>query len=192
MIISPPTLISTDFWISKLQGWLQGKLFPKWNIAATDAIASAKYIFYPRVYRNPDAVPGAFKAEWYVGPDNNKEVYWDDTLAGLTWFGLGPKIVTDVQQVCDIHLVTFADCAKLYNAPGVRCDEKLRADFIEIFQAPILGFTLKSTEIWLQNVLREYPGSRRDNRLIKADMGTVHAFRLNLELRYNPADSCDF
>lgn len=194
MIVNPAEAISTDFWIKKLQSWLQSRLFPKWGIDPDDEAASAQFIFYPRVYRNPDVTgAGQFVAQTYVGGDNKeyKEVYWDDSLKGVSWFGLGPKIAFDVQQLCQIHLITFADCAKLYNAPGVRCDERLRADYIEIFDAPVLGFSLKSTEIWLQNVLREYPGSRRDDRLIKADMGTVHAFRLNLELRYNPAESCD-
>lgn len=192
MIVVTNNPTSVDFWIKKVQPMLESSLFKKWGATPTTFLpGDASYIFYPRVHRNPLPAPGGFVAELYTGNGNYKEVYWDDKLAGLSWFGLGPKTVHDVQQVADVHLVTFANLKKLYPGALHRADMEIRGHFEEFFQGTPFGFTLLSTEIWLQNVLREYPGSRRDDRLIKADMGEVHAFRLNLQLRYVPAESCE-
>jgi hypothetical protein len=188
MIVTLTSPKGINYWINKLQPYLESQLFPKW--AGGLASGDPSYRFYPRVFRNQD--PGAgYIAELYTGDGNYREVFWDDSLSGLSWFGLGPKLVQDVQQVADVHLVTFANLKTLYPAALHRADEEIRNDFQDVFKTSPFGFIHLSTEIWLQNVLREYPGSRRENRLIGADMGFVHAFRLNLQLRYNPLDGCD-
>jgi hypothetical protein len=190
MIVTITNPKGMDFCINQLQSWLQSELFARWEIDPDVPAESNRYKFLPRVNRNPDEKNG-FIAELYLGNGEYKEVYWDDTLTGFTWFGLGSKILQeDGQQVADIHLVTFANLKKLYPDIDHRADNELRMDFQKVFEAPIFGFTLISTEIWLPNVLREYPGSRRDNRLKAADMGNVHAFRLNLELRFTPSEAC--
>lgn len=177
--------------IDLLQVWLQGQLFALWGIDPLAEPAGNEYRFYPKVYRNVDPGGKGFIAELYTGENNYEEVFWNDQLKGLTWFGQGPRVETVGQiQTVDIHLVTFANLKTLYPAITHRADEEIRQAFQRIFEAPIYGFSLVSTEIWLQNVLREYPGSRRDDRLIAADMGDVHAFRLNLKLECNPAELC--
>lgn len=180
-----------DIAIKSLQDWLQGFLFPLWGIDANDPDESAQYIFYPRVYRNSGPNNSGFIAEVYTGGGNYSEVYWTDQLKGLSFFGIGPKIITEGNESqIEVHLITFANVKKLYGLVDHRADNEIRQDFERAFVAPIYGFTLLNTEIWLQNVLREYPGSRRESRLDAADMGEVHAFRLNLKLVFNSLQIC--
>lgn len=178
-----------DRQIALLQEELQAFLFGRWGIDPEDPVASKEFIFYPRAFRNPAPAPEAgFIAEIWTGK-KYQEVYFDKALKGLAFFGSGPKTSPkDDGEEIEIHLVAFADFKKIYNVDH-RADYELRRDFQKVFEAPIHGFTWLSTETWLQNVLKEYPGSRRDNRLGAADMGTVHAFRLNLRLKYDP-DAC--
>lgn len=180
-----------DYQVAKLQAWLQGILFPIWGLDPTVSAQNSSYVFYPRVHRNPDNASG-FIAELYLGDGNYKEVYWDDTLFGLSFFGIGQSATHNGNQdMIKVHLVTFANLGKLYANVLHRADNEIRMDFQKVFEAPILGFQLESTEIGLANVLREYPGSRRDDRLAAADMGKIHAFRLNLSLNFNRAEQCD-
>jgi hypothetical protein len=179
-----------DYFIDKLQAWLQAELFALWAINPADDAASAKYIFYPRIHRTQEATTGGYIAEVYKGNGEYEEVYWNDTLTGLSWFGTGQRMTRDVQEEIDIHLVTFANLKKLYPLISHRADNEIRLDFQKVLSSPLFGFRLESTEIGLANVLREYPGSRRDNRLLAADMGDVHAFRLNLKLVFNPSEAC--
>lgn len=189
MIVAKANPTGPDYWIDRLQRWIEPILFSGWGLDPENEEESGRFKFFPRVNRNQDKAAG-FIAELYLGNGEYKEVYWDDTLWGCTWFGLGPRISHEVDQVYNVHLVTFANLTKLYPAVQHRADAEIRQVYMDIFRAPILGFTLDSTEIWLQNVLREYPGSRRDDRLRKADMGDVHAFRLNLSLRFDPLQAC--
>lgn len=190
MIISINTPRGIDNAIQKLQGYLQSSLFAIWGIDPLDPVASADYIFYPLVYRNQDENNG-YIAELYTGDGNYKEVFFDDQVKkGFSWFGMSPRISADVNPAVDIHLVTFARLDELYPSIIHRADNEIREDFIKVFEAPLFGFKLLSTEIWLQNVLKEYPGSRRDNRLRAADMGKNHAFRLNLRLEFTPGPEC--
>lgn len=177
--------------IDRLQDWLQTELFAIWGRDPEAEPAGEEFIFYPLVYRNQDPERGGFIAELYKGDGEYEEVYFDDRKAGRAWFGLGPKLeVEGLIHRADVHLVVFANLPKLYPTIEHRADVEVRAAFTKIFEAPILGFSLVSTEIWLQNVLREYPGSRRDDRLIAADMGAGHAFRLNLKLEANINELC--
>jgi hypothetical protein len=191
MIVSLDNPRGLDARIKQLQSWLQAILFPLWGLDPEDAEDLARFIFYPRVFRNQDASRGGYIAELYTGDGQYQEVFYNDALYGQSFFGLGSRLETEgLEQSVDLHLVTFANVKKLYPDLSHRADNEIRSDFQKVFEAPIFGFSLVSTEIWLANVLREYPGSRREDRLIAADMGEVHAFRLNLKLVFNPAQLC--
>lgn len=189
MVVTIDNPKGLDFMISRLQLWLQNAIFPQWGLDAEIEDQNAQYMFYPRIYRNQVQGHG-YIAELYTGNKEYREVYWNDNLTGLSWFGTGARDKWEGgEQVADVHLVTFANIQKLYG-DSHRFDNEIRMAFQRLFQTPIFGFTLVSTETGLQNVLREYPGSRRDDRLAAVDMGFIHAFRLNLQLKFNPETAC--
>ena len=71
-----------------------------------------------------------------------------------------------------------------------RADEEIRQDVLQAVGKSSFGMTFKSVDLWIENVLKEYPGSRRDERLKAVDMHPVHCFRYNYTLLYNPNKIC--
>lgn len=192
MIVAIDKPQTMDAAIEKLQAWLNNNLLPIWGLIDPLQPALADlFVFYPRVYRTIDA-KGGYTAMMYQGAGKDyKEVYTDDALFGQSWFGTGNKIDrAEGGTSVDVHLIVFANLVKLYPNLIHRADNEIHDDFCKILEAPLFGFTLQSIETGLANVLREYPGSRRDQRLTGADMGDWHAFRMNLTLIFSPEDYC--
>lgn len=173
--ISNPTGI--DWHLQQAQGKLYAHLQKVWG--------AGDYHCYGRAYRNA-ATGGGYIAEVYEGEGRYKEVYWDSQLSAISFFGIGPKSTKEAAHQLDVHLVFFANLEKL--KPGIthRADEEVRQDVYNAFGPAAYGLTYDSTELYLENVLREYKSSLRDERLRTVDMHPVHCFRLNYTLSYNP------
>jgi hypothetical protein len=191
MLITKTNPAGIDFYVQQLQTKLHTILIDAdhWNLA--DA---TKYECYGRCYRNK--TKDGYIAEVYTSANDYKEVYWNDTLTVLSFFGMSNNIQKGVQNQADVHLVLFADLSKLAlkdkddNTISHRADEELRLMVQNVIGKNSYGFEFISIDLWLENVLREYPGSRRDDRLKYVDMHPVHCFRINLKLTYNPNKIC--
>jgi len=193
MVILKTSPTGIDFYIQNLQKKIHDQLVGPDFLNLTD---SDKYIGYGRAYRNrlPE---GGYIAENYEGAGEYKEIYWNDNLSILSFFGLSnPPIKKEVTNQTEIHLVFFANLEKLAikdsdgNLIVHRADEELRSMVQTIIGRNSFGFRYDSTELWLENVLKEYPGSRREDRLKFVDMHPIHCFRINLKLFYNPTKNC--
>ena len=188
MLITKTEPKGVDFHIQQLQTLLHTRL--------TDAnhLDTYKYKAYGRCYRNK--TDNGYIAENYEGSNEYKEVYWDDAFSAISFFGISGSFKNGINHEVDVHLVFFADLNKLAlkNSDAVtithRADEELRAMVLKIIGKHSFGFAYVSTELWLENVLKEYPGSRRDERLKYIDMHPVHCFRINMKLIYNPNKIC--
>jgi hypothetical protein len=188
MMITKINPVGIDWYIQQLQTKLFNELVPA-------TIATDQYKCYGRCYRNKK--DSGYVAENFEGGTEYKEVYWDDTLTMISFFGISNNIKRSVRSEADIHLVVFADLVKLgLKYPGTntlithRPDEELRQKFAGIIGRFSNGFTLLSIELWLENVLKEYAGSYRSDRLKVVDMHPVHCFRMNLKLIYNENKIC--
>lgn len=177
-----------DLYIQKLQTKLHDMLVGAnyWNLSD-----QSQYRAYGRCYRNK--TDDGYVAENYESAGEYKEVYWSDELAAVSFFGISSNVKTGE---ADVHLVFFANLEKLAlkdtegDVVTHRADEELRLMVQRIIGKSAHGFQYESTELWIENVLREYPGSRRDARLKAVDMHPVHCFRINLKLLYNPNKIC--
>lgn len=161
---------------------IQKKLFDKLSAVWPSGI---KYNAYGRCYRNKK--DDGYIAEFYEGSNEYQEVYWDDTLSALSFFGIDPITQIDTDPVADVHLVFFVNIADL--KPGVqieRQDEEVHLDVYRIIKRGIHGLVVNSQKTGLENVLKEYPGSFREDRLRVVDMHPVHCFRYDFQVRYNP------
>lgn len=191
MLITKTNPTGIDWYIQQLQTKLHSILIGAayWNLADPD-----QYKAYGRCYRNK-TVDG-YVAENYEGNGEYRELYWDDTLTAVSFFGITNNIKTGVNNEADIHLVFFANLDKLalkdHTGASIthRADEELRNSVISLIGKSAYGFQFQSAELWLENVLREYPGSRRDDRLKYVDSHPVHCFRINLKLFYNANKNC--
>jgi hypothetical protein len=185
MLITKTNPVGIDVAIQNLQTHLHKQLVIKWGLTGADDPA---YECYGRAYRNKK--DAGYIAEVYtggLGGIDYKEVYWNDSLKAISFFGTSSKTTFDVKNKVDIHLVFFVNVAKLKPTVAHRADEEVRNEIQQLFGNTLHGFAYESMELWLENVLREYPGSRREDRLIAVDMQPVHCFRINLTLLYKPS-----
>lgn len=173
--------VGMDWHIQALQSSLYNRLGQIWT--NPDA-----YLSYGRCYRNRSA--DGYIAENYEGGRDFREVYWDDSLKALSFFGVSALQSMGPKASAQVHLVFFVNLEKLAPSVSHRADEEIRTQVLEAIGAHAYGFTVDSVELWLENVLREYPGSRRDERLKAVDMHPVHCFRVNMTLLYNPNKNC--
>lgn len=179
MLITKTSPIGIDYVIQKLQTYLHGQLLTTWGIDSAD------YESYGRCYRNKK--DNGYVAEVFNGSDY-KEVYWQDGLKAISFFGLSEKVRVQVGEKANVHLVFFVDLSKLKPLITHRADEEVRADVTNLVE--MHGFELQSIDMWLENVLKEYPGSYRDERLKFVDMHPIHCFRLNLLINYQINKNC--
>jgi hypothetical protein len=185
MLITKTNPVGIDVAIQALQTHLHKQLVVKWGLTGA---ADPLYESYGRVYRNKK--DAGYIAEVYtggLGGVDYKEVYWNDELKAISFFGTGSKTTFDLKNKTEVHLVFFVNLAKLKPTMGHRADEEIRNEIQQLFGNTLHGFSYESMELWLENVLREYPGSRRENRLNVVDMQPVHCFRINLSLMYKPS-----
>jgi hypothetical protein len=183
--------VGIDWHIQQLQTKLHNMLIgvDHWNLA--DA---TRYEAYGRCDRNK--TDDGYIAEVYTTGNDYKEVYWNDDLTAISFFGLSNNVKAGINNEADVHLVMFANLKKLAlkdragNVITHRADEELRQMVQKIIGKHSFGFNYVSTDLWIENVLKEYPGSRRDNRLKYVDMHPIHCFRMNFKLIYNPNKIC--
>jgi len=179
-VITNPSGI--DVPIRKFQERLHKQLMTAWGLDTTDQVQNAKYQCFARCYRNKK--DNGYIAEVFETGKDYRDLYWDDTLAALSFFGITSS-EHDIEEKAKVHLIFFVDLKKLKPTLTHRADEEVRLDVLKLIQTANNGFTFDSVDLWLENVLKEYNGSYRDERLKKVDMQPVHCFRINFTLNYN-------
>lgn len=182
MLITKTNPTGADWYIQELQTKLHTKLLVEWNISSDD------YKCYGRCYRNKS--DDGYIAQNYEASNEYKEVYWDDTLKAISFFGVGNTANLSVGANANVHLVFFVNLAALAPAISHRADEEVRQQVLNAIGSNAFGFSVDSVETSIENVLREYSGSRRDERLKYVDMHPIHCFRINLTLNYNVNKNC--
>lgn len=191
MLMTKTNPSGLNWYVQQLQTKIHDRLVGAsgWNLA--DA---TKYKAYGLCHRNK--TDDGYVAENYEGGNEYREVYFDDTLTAISFFGITGRITGAINSEADVHLIFFVDLSKLtledFRGTTIehRADEEVRKSVLSIIGKNSNGFEVQSVELWLENVLREYPGSRRDDRLKFIDIHPVHCFRINLKLFYNANKHC--
>lgn len=183
MLITKTKPVGIDFYIQKLQTYLHDILTVKWNV--TDL-----YECYGRALRNKTS--DGYKAEVYspTAENNHKDVYWNDALKALSFFGIGNTKIDRSFGVAEVHLVFFVDVAKLKPTITHRADEEVRQDVMSVVKSGMHGFEVTGVVIGVENSLKEYPNSIKSESLKYADMQPTHCFRINGELTYDINKNC--
>lgn len=185
MLITKVNPVGIDAVIQKLQKHLHDRLIQLWDLTGNED----KYVSYGRCYRNRKA--DGYIAEVYVGGNEYRDAYFDDKLFASSFFGTGSKESHNTGETVDIHLVFFVNLKKLKPLIAHRADEEVRKDVQNLIGKNLFGCEYVSTELWLENCLREYPGTLRNLQLNrgdgseKFDMHPQHCFRINLQCRYS-------
>lgn len=173
MLIQSPSPVGKDVLIQKLQTKLHSKLLTQWDLD------TGEYACYDRCY--PNKTDAGYTAEVYVSNGEYKEVYYDDTYAAVSFFGVGDKETYDSLFKVPVHLIFMVDLKRVKPDNTNRADEEVKIDVENIIGWSGYSFTLQGVETRVENVLREYPGSRKS----KMDMHPYFMFRVNLMLVYD-------
>ncbi|MBX3253918.1 MAG: hypothetical protein KF862_07220 [Chitinophagaceae bacterium] len=188
MLILKNNPAGVDIPIQKAQTKLHSFLTNAWEID------EGQYECYGRAYRNQSE--GGYVAEVYIGGNEYKEVYFNDGLHAISFFGISTEVTNSVMNRVNVHLVMFADLNKmaLKDRFGAtiqhRADEELRQQVFRSLSKFSFGMNYEGFELGVENVLKEYPGTRRDDRLKFIDMHPYHCFRFNYNLIFDPNKIC--
>ena len=172
-----------DVSIRKMQEKLHSSLMATWGLDPLVDAENILYESYPRCYRNKK--DHGYIAEVYTAENEYKEVFWNDSLHALSFFGIGSLTSHKIGDSVDVHLVFFVNIAALKPLLTNRADEEIRLDVLNVIGKGWASFNLVSVETGIDNVLKEYSGSIRDKGLARVDMHPIHCFRINLKLNYN-------
>lgn len=183
MLIQKSNPVGVDAAIKPIQEKLHTALLALWGIQ------SSSFMCYPRCHRNK--TDDGFTADWYVGKNEYKTAYWDDTKAVVSFFGISDEFEIGEANTAKVHLVMFVNMEKVKPSATDRPDEEIRTEVLNILDAGLASSPVRSVELTIENALREYPGSIRDERLKFVDMNPVHCFRVNLELMYPNINNCE-
>lgn len=187
MLIQKPNPVGKDLRIQWVQQILYERLVELWGLSDT------AWTCYERAYRTQqenDYVPEVF-IPGANGSGEYKEVYWDDTLTVLSFFGIGDQetIVRDI-NTAKVYLIWMVDLSRL--KPGIyRADEEFHQDVMNQFT--LLGLQPTAMITGISKVFEEYSGYRRNENEIYSklkfrDMHPLHCFRVNFDLLYNLQD----
>ena len=194
MLITKTNPSGVDYSIQLFQTELHDALMSAWGLNPADTAENKLYECYGRCYKNRK--DNGYVAEVYTGSDQYKEVYWNNALYAISFFGMSDKVDMANNNKTELHLVFFVDLKKLAlldrsgNAIAHRSDEEIHNQVQGIIRKSLYGVILNSIETGMVNVLRDYPGSYRDERLKHVDMHPVHCFRLNMSLEFDINNYC--
>lgn len=175
MLITKTNPTGIDKTIQDAQTLIHDSLLTKWGID------TALYKSYGRAYRNKTK-DGGYIAEVYTENGEYKEVYYDDTLAAISFFGINNRPIDQLQSKASIHLVFFVNLDKFdYTGRG---DQEIRQTVFDTIDKGRYGMEYESTELWIENVLKEYPGTRQSEGMKYSDMYPKHCFRINYTIFY--------
>lgn len=193
MLITKTNPTGIDLKIQQFQTDLHDRLMELWGLDKNDAGENKLFECYGRSYRNRKDT--GYVAEIFNGTEY-KDVYWNDSLNAISFFGISDKTDIIANNQTDVHLVVFVDLKKLALKDSSntlithRADNEVRNQVQNIIGRSMYGFSLNSIETGIANVLKEYPGSYRDTRLKNVDMHPVHCFRLNFSIEFDINNNC--
>lgn len=165
--------------VSKLQGFLYSSLLKKWALTEDD------YNCYPLAYKNRTSNGYAAEVFHGNGTKDYDDAYLDDRVAVSSFFVQGDKVEYKAGYgTTTVALIFFVDLEKVKKDYQHRADDEVREDVLRVLGYVNYGFALQSIETGIDNVLKEFSGTRKDKALKFADMQPVHCFRVNFNLIY--------
>lgn len=180
MNVTKPSVTGIDIPIQKYQTVLYTQLQPLW------AFTDATFNMYGRAYRNQTL--DGYTPEIYKGVNEYNDSYFDDTLSGSAFFGLGETTkVTGGDVLANVFIIFMVNLDKI--KPGTtRNDEEVRVDVERIANTNIYGFFLTGIITGIDQVFKEYSGYKAVKGIKFRDMQPWHCFRLNFQVNYNIYD----
>jgi hypothetical protein len=153
-----------DYPISQIQRILYERLYVNWGLSG---MTGANFEFYGRTYRNSSK--DGYLPQWYKsGIDYNEDMFYNDKLQALMWFGLNdPLPVNDERMEYNLSLYAFLNLTGVRPVDGnQRMDEKAIRDILHLLQTEPYGFVTTQVYRDVDNVLQKYSGAAKNNALV--------------------------
>lgn len=182
MVVLKNNPVGIDAALQPLQEALHEHLLSLWQLPGAD------YRCYGRAYRNQKAE--GYIPEVYVGGNEYREVYVDDSVAVISFFGYERGKFLK-QNEADVSLIFAANLNSLKPAILHRADEEVRNDVFNFLVDAVGNLnTPIATITGIANVYAEYTGYRSIESIKLRDMHPFHCFRFNFILRYGNYLDC--
>lgn len=179
-----------DLQIQQHQTLVYNRLIFLWG---ANGLTANNFQMYGRTYRNYRN--GGYVPEWFVqGTDYTQDLFFDDKLAALMWYGLrDPETVASEAHTYNVSIFGFVRLDMLKpNNPTQRMDMAVLNDVHKIADNKF-GFRVTEAFRDIDNVLQRYSGMLK-NQALNQDMQPFFAFRIDMEnmLWLNDCNSARF
>lgn len=170
--------VGIDVNIQKLQTSVYNYLLSEWELTAD------QYTSYGRVYKNQ--LDNGFVAEAYMGSNEYKEVYLDDKVLVTSFIGKGEsETISNDSNKANIFIVFMLNVSAIKSDVTHRADAEIAVDIQNaLLLSPFVTITESATGV--DNVLKEYTGTRKDMGLKYRDMQPYLFLRFNMTMSYDP------
>lgn len=174
-VVPYPTGI--DFAVGKIARFLYERLYVMWG---TSGMTGDMLQAYGRVYRN--SVTDGFVPQWYVaGKDYNQDLFYNDKIQALFYFGLNDPMEVDVEKTTyNLSLYFFVNLAKVRPvAQPQRMDERVVRDVLDLLTPAPYGFIVGNVYRDVDNVVNRFSGSKRDAVVLNQQHQPRLCFRID-------------
>ncbi len=182
MIVTKTKPTGVDILIQALQNFLYVQLQNTWGIGTSD------YTSYGRVYRNQ--TEDGYSPEVYLGSNEYKDSFFDDTVKALSFFGIGETEKFNGGLISNVFLVFCVQIPLLKPTYSWRADVEVRMDVEMLCKSPRFGLMFQGTETGIDNVFKEFSGWKKKEGIKFRDMHPWHCFRLNFNTNPYPISIC--
>lgn len=169
-----------DYAIAKIQRFLYERLYVKWG---TSGLTGDMLQVYGRTYRN--STTDGFAPQWYLqGKDYNSDLFYDDRIQALIWFGLNDPIsINGERKLHRLSIYVFCNLDKVRPvAQPQRMDERVVNDLLELLHPEPFGFVTKEVQLQVDNVVNKYSGKKKDAVITDQQHQPKLCFRIDGEL----------
>ena len=172
--------VGIDSHINDFQTYLYNKLKTTWNV--TDL----EFEMFGRAYRNQ--TDDGYTPERYVGNKEYKDLYWDDKLKAMAFFGVKEDSQVNAGTLTsDCFLIFMVNLQQLKPA-NERKDEEIRNDVQRLCIAMKSGFIFSGFKTGIDSVFSEYSGWKKTIGMKFKDHYPLHCFRLDFKVTYSVYD----
>lgn len=174
-----PRPTGIDYPIQLLQSWLYEQLYTKWG---ESGLTSELLQVYGRAYRNNVVDNGYVPQAFIEGIDYNNDMFYDDRIAALLWFGLNdPTTVKGVGHTYNVTLYCFCNLELVTpNNDTQRMDEQVINDVRNLILPNRYGFFVKNVERDVDKVLKRFSGKVKNDALAKNNQQPKLCFAIEM------------
>lgn len=174
-----PIVDGIDRPIQNLATLLYNRQIVQWG---SNGLDGNSFEMYGRCYRNYNDNHGGFVPQAYGGfGEYNNDVFFDDKLAALMWFGVNdPEPVNGTWHTYNVSLYGFVNLDLL--KPGnnaQRMDEAVINDVIRVIEPSTFGFAITAVNRDVDSVLSKFSGMIK-KKALNQNLQPYACFRIDM------------